>query len=290
MITLPYLKTLFFLTFVLLAHPAQAKSEQTLEPLPEAARERIVVLGTAVGELVYALGLGDAVVARDLSCEFPEAIQEKPAVGYFRQLSTEGVLSQRPSLILGTAASGPPNVVEQLRQSGVPIHLFDDQPDLESLRRLIREMGELLDRSEQAESLIAQLDADLATVPTVAEEAKPTVLFLLSPPGSDRLLAAGRDTAATAMIELAGGRNLFADFAGYKPLSPEVIASRRPDVILLPGRDGAVSVEEAGGHAVVRGLVAAGHSRIVEIDLAEKLAFGLRTGEAARALHARIYE
>jgi iron complex transport system substrate-binding protein len=284
------MKTLYLFPLVFLALFAQANQVDAPEPLPESARERIVVFGTAVGELVYALGLGHAVVARDLSCEFPEAIREKPAVGYFRQLSAEGVLAQRPSLILGTAASGPPNVVEQLRQSGVPLHLFEDQTDLENLRALIREMGRLLDRSGEAEALIAQLEADLASVPSVADEVKAKVLFLLSPPGSDRLLAAGRDTAAAAMIELAGGRNLFDDFEGYKPLSPEVIANRRPEIILLPRRDGAVSVEEAGGHAVVQGLVASGHSRIVEIDLAEKLAFGIRTGAAAHALHARIYE
>jgi iron complex transport system substrate-binding protein len=277
------------LTFsLLLLCPALAHAKQ--EPaLSAGERERLLVMGTAIGELVYAFGLGDSVVARDVSCEFPPEIESKPAIGYFRQVSAEGILSMRPTAILSTDAAGPPNVLEQLRKSGVALHLFSAKPEITQLHENIHRMGELLHAPERAEAIVAQLNADLAAIPERPDEPIP-VLFLLSPPGSDRLLAAGAGTAAHTMIELAGAENAFPDLKGYRPVSSEVIAERRPAVILLPANDAAMSAEASAGHAVVDRLVASGETRLVRIDLAETLAFGPRTGQAAADLHRRIYE
>jgi iron complex transport system substrate-binding protein len=266
-----------------------AVEETTLAPLTPKQTERILVLGTAVGELVYAFERGDSVVARDISCEFPEAIQSKPAVGYFRQIGAEGILSMRPSVILTTEAAGPPNTISLLKSSGIPIHKFSASPELDALRANIRKMGQLLDAPERSAELIDNLNAALDSIPVMQREPV-EVLFLLSPPGSDRLLAAGSDTAADTMIRLAGGTNAFADMRGYQPVSAELIIQRRPGIILLPGDADVSASPSSSGHASIDQLVSRQGSRIIYIDLAEKLAFGIRTGEAAASLHRAFYE
>src|SRR5699024_8082261 len=57
----------------------------------------------------------------------------------------------------------------------------------------------------------------------------PRVLFVLS--ADAQLLAGGRDTAADAMIRLAGGHNVI-DYTGYKPLTPEAAVRLAPQVIV----------------------------------------------------------
>jgi len=281
------LPSILLLTSAFHAHAAEPFA--SVEPLTPAQSQRLLVMGTAVGELVYAFGYGDSVVARDISCEFPEAIQAKPAIGYFRQVAAEGVLSMQPSAILSTEAAGPPNVIQQLKASGLPVHLFSDEPDLDTLRNKIWKMGALFDAPERAGELVEKLDNELAAIPQ--REAEPaSVLFLLSPPGSDRLLAAGSGTAADAMIRLAGGKNAFADLRGFRPIASELIAARRPEIVLMPSSAEAASYNLSVGNTAIDRLVEQGHTRIVRIDLAETLAFGIRTGEAAANLHSAMYE
>ncbi|MGJ0533075.1 hypothetical protein HUN39_15415 [Methylocystis sp. FS] len=55
---------------------------------------RIVAIGGAVTEILYALGQQNRIAAIDATSQFPpEALKKKPNVGYFRALSAEGVLS-----------------------------------------------------------------------------------------------------------------------------------------------------------------------------------------------------
>ena len=69
---------------------------------------RIVSVGGAVTEILYALGKEQAIVGIDTTSLYPpQAQKEKPSVGYMRQLSAEGVLGLRPSMILAIEGSGP---------------------------------------------------------------------------------------------------------------------------------------------------------------------------------------
>mgnify|MGYP002397398202 FL=1 len=83
--------------------------------------QRIVSVGGDVTEIIFALGLGDRVVAVDTTSQYPpDAVKEKKSVGYMRALSTEGVLSVAPTLIVASADAGPPEVVAALKGSTVP--------------------------------------------------------------------------------------------------------------------------------------------------------------------------
>ncbi|WAP70407.1 ABC transporter substrate-binding protein [Jiella pelagia] len=79
---------------------------------------RIVAVGGAITETLYALGAQDRIVAIDTTSVFPPQVTEKPNVGYMRALSAEGVLAQSPDLILMEAGAGPPQAIELLKSLG----------------------------------------------------------------------------------------------------------------------------------------------------------------------------
>jgi len=64
---------------------------------------RIISIGGAVTETIFALGQETKIVGTDTSSVFPEAATRLPQVGYQRTLSAEGVLSLKPNLVLATA-------------------------------------------------------------------------------------------------------------------------------------------------------------------------------------------
>jgi len=121
---------------------------------PEA--KRIVSIGGTVTEILYALGAEDRIVARDSTSFYPEAANSKPDVGYMRALSAEGILGQKPDLILMEEGSGPPPVLEILKASEVPMVVVSTPPDVAKIGQKIRDVGAAVGLSDKAETLAAK--------------------------------------------------------------------------------------------------------------------------------------
>lgn len=265
-------------------------------PVTIADTSRVATLGGVFTETAYALGAQDQVTAIDASSFYPpEALVDKPNFGYYRFLSAEPVLAQAPSLIIGNEETGPPEVVAQLRDAGVPILLLPDNNDVEAARDLIITLGTIFGREDVATDLVAKLDGDVAAAEALVAQATqtPRVLFILQPPEAPMLVAGG-DTAAGSMISLASGENIYPGFAGYIPMTPEGIVETGPDIILTTD----ASIARLGGRDAflatpgVAQTPAAHDGRVVAMDDLYLLGFGPRTGEAvadlARLLHPEL--
>jgi iron complex transport system substrate-binding protein len=254
-----------------------------------ASPTRIVTLGAAVTETVFALGEGARLIARDTSSTYPPAAALLPDVGYFRMIGAEGVLSLRPDAILAAAGSGPPEQLAVLARSGVTLTHFDQPVGLAATLSMITRTGDLLGRAEVARELVASIEADLAQAAALrAGRPAPRILFLLGAPGGSSAQAAGDRTAGAAFIELLGGINAAAGQPGYKSLSAEGVLTLAPDVIIYGVNPTAES--SAGTTHELPGWVSAGPlaGRIHALPLSY-LIFGPRLGGAVREATALIY-
>jgi iron complex transport system substrate-binding protein len=115
-------------------------------------------------------------------------------------------------------------------------------------------------------------------------------LFLLSV-SSGAPLAAGQGTSAHSMIELAGGRNVTADFKGYKGVGPEAIIAAAPEFIIITQR----TLDRYGGIdrilqlPDVKATPAARNGRVISFDDMYLLGFGPRAVQAVRELAERLH-
>lgn len=258
-----------------------------------AAGERVIAIGGAVTEIVYALNAQDRLVAIDDTSMYPPRAQETlPSVGYFRALSAEPVLSLRPDLLLMVDNSGPPEVVAQLRRTGVRIVDVSEWHSMDGVYEKVAVIAEALGMEAQGAALNARLRAEYAATRTQVASlpGQPRVMFLLAA-GRGALLAAGNQSAAHNMIELAGGVNVFADMRGYKSVTPEAIVAAAPEVIVVTQR----TVDALGGiasllqQADIAATPAGRSGRIVSYDDMYLLGFGPRTPAAIADLAARIH-
>jgi iron complex transport system substrate-binding protein len=249
----------------------------------QAEPTRIVTAGSAVTEIAVALGLAPRIVAVDTSGKEIDGMGDKPDVGYVRMLGAEGILSQKPDLVLVSSEAGPAPVLEQIRAAGVDVVVVPNGHSLDNIADKIRAVATATGRTEDGDKLITRVETDLQTLratTTGGDRERPGVVFLLARHGG-ALMAAGSDTAAHAMIEASGGRNICADFTGYQPLSAEVFAAATPDFVIVS--------ESVGGNdaellAIVPGLgaaQAAGELRVIRVDDAAFLGFGPRAPSAA---------
>lgn len=269
-----------------------------LLPLGAGAQERVLAIGGSVTEIVYMLGEEGRLVGRDSTSTYPPEAEALPDVGYMRQLSPEGVLSVSPDLILMEAGAGPAETLATLAGAGVATVTVPDEFTPEGVLAKVRSVAAALSVPEKGEALAADLDAQMqAALAKVAAEdgPPPRVLFILGNSGG-RLMGAGTDTAAQAMIELAGGSSALDSFQGYKALTDEAIAVAAPDVILAMDRgdggasEGVKSDDEYLTHPALAQTPAGQNKRVVRMPGMFLLGFGPRTPEAIAALHGALYQ
>ncbi|HET7413989.1 MAG TPA: ABC transporter substrate-binding protein, partial [Pararhizobium sp.] len=114
---------------------------------------RVVSIGGAVTEIVYALGEEDRLVGVDSTSTYPPAATHLPNIGYMRQLSAEGVLSLRPDLILMEEGAGPPAAVSVIDAAGIPVTHVPTGYDAAAIGRKIRTVADALGKSRKGEAL-----------------------------------------------------------------------------------------------------------------------------------------
>lgn len=251
--------------------------------------KRIVSVGGAVTEVVYALGAQDRLAARDSTSSYPPEALTLPDTGYMRALSPEGVLAVSPDGLLIIEGSGPVQALDVLKKTGVPLVMVPDRYTAEGVAEKVRVVGKALGLESKAEELAMKLEADLKAAADAAarREVKPRVLFILSMQ-EGRVMASGEGSAADAVIKLAGGINAASGFNGYKPLSDEAITAAKPDIILMMDRGGNhdATLEQLRGNAALALTPAVQAGRIVRMDGLYMIGFGPRTADAVRELSA----
>jgi iron complex transport system substrate-binding protein len=254
---------------------------------------RLVSIGGAVTEIVYALGEGDKLVARDSTSFYPQEALKLPDVGYMRALSPEGVLSVSPSAILMIEGSGPKEALDVLSKATVPIVKIPEGYDRAAIVNKIKAVGKALKVDAKADELAAKVGADIdaaqAATAGIADDKRKRVLFVLTMQNG-KIMAAGNHTAANGILALSGAINATGDFHGYKPLNDEAIIAAKPDFILMmrDGGPGASDAEVLANPAIA--LTPAGQNKaIIRQSGLTMLGFGPRTAEAIRELSKALY-
>ncbi|AMK75227.1 MULTISPECIES: heme/hemin ABC transporter substrate-binding protein [Methylomonas] len=254
--------------------------------LPAAAETpaRIVSVGGSLTEIVYALDGQASLVGVDTTSFWPEAAKALPQVGYMRALSAEGILSLAPSLVVASAHAGPPAVLDQLRSAGVPLQTVAEEYSEQGIVNKIAAIAAVLGKPAEGERLTAQVEADFGQLAQLRAQItkQPKVLFFMAVSHGAPLVS-GRDTAADAIIALAGGSNAANDFSGNKPTGAEAIIAAAPDAILLTE----LTLHAIGGleqFYQLPGIAhtpAGQHRRVIVMDTLSLLGFGLRSAQAA---------
>lgn len=252
-----------------------AASTLLAAPLLHAA-EKLVTIGGDVTEIVYALGAGNELVARDSTSLRPKAVLALPDVGYMRQLNTEGILSMHPSMVLSSELAEPSLVLQQLSQNGVKVVRVPGTPSINTVPEKIEVIAAALNRQAEGEKLITTYRSQLSTI---RHDALPVKMLFVMSHGGMSSMAAGQNTAADAMITSVGAKNAMKGFSRYRPLSQEGVIASAPDILLLTA-DG---VKTLGGLDQVWKLPgvamtpAGKNKRVLVLDDMSLLGFGLQT-------------
>jgi iron complex transport system substrate-binding protein len=254
--------------------------------------ERVVSIGGAITEILYALGFANRIVGVDTSSLYPpQALKDKPNVGYMRALSAEGVLGLNPQVIFAMEGSGPREALEVLEAAKIPLVSFPETFTEQGLIDKIKLVAHAMDADGRGACLAAAVSRDLTELKTLRDSIKRPVrvMFVMSIVNG-RAMIAGHNTAANEIIKLAGGVNAVDGFDGYKTVNDEAIVAAKPDVVLSMQRQrdplDAATIFANPSFALTP---AATTKSFVAMDGLYLLGFGPRTAAAARDLAVSLY-
>lgn len=252
-----------------------------------AATDRLVVAGGSLTELVYAIGAGDRVVGVDETTTFPPETANLPHIGYWKQLSSEGILSLRPDRFITWQDAGPALVLEQLRTHKVKVLTLPRVPaTVEQMYANIHTLSKELGEQQKGDELVNSLRQRLEQVARRNAQVKPVnALFILSAGGSAPQVA-GQGSVADAIITLAGAHNV-AQHSQYKAYSAEALIAANPEVIVVTTQMGDIS--RLAAVAGITHTAAWKNQRIIAIDQALILGMGPRVADAVESLHQQFW-
>lgn len=250
--------------------------------------------------IVFDLGLGQNVVGRDTSTTFEAAAHLPLVTQNGHELNAEAILQLAPSVIITDTSLGPWDVIEQMRQAGIPVVSLESTRSLETTAEMIGTIATALGVPEEgqklAERTTAEIDSIVAKIGEVAPEPdhRLRMLLLYARGQSGIYYIFGKDSGADSLIDSLGGIDVATEIGweGMRPMTDEALVQAQPDLVIMMsgglesvgGIDGITTAVPALAHTP-----AGDHQRVVDMADSELLSFGPNSAAVLEALAVAIY-
>ncbi|WP_330110964.1 helical backbone metal receptor [Methylophaga thalassica] len=197
--------------------------------------QRIITLSPSLTETVFALGLGDRVVAVTDYCDYPPQAQALPSVGSYTNTSLEAITRLQPDLVI--MLNGQQQRQQQLEQLGIKTLVLDNST-IADIKETIKTIANLTGKQSQATKLLNNIQDQIDYVRNIVNDVTPvrTLVGIAHYVNSDQLdtvYIAGQHDFYNELLELAGGVNVYTDTTVKVPsVSAEGIIRMNPDAII----------------------------------------------------------
>lgn len=243
--------------------------------------KRIICLVPSFTETLFALGVGERVIAVDDYSDYPPEVKRLPKLGGMYDTQVERALSLKPDLVLMPEGG---TTVWSLARGGAAVWAGSARK-FEDVFRVIEETGKLVGRAREARELATRIRAEIAAVEASVQALPPVSVYyeLDSTPYS-----VGPASFIGVLIGKAGGKNIVpAALGDFPKLNPELIVASDPAVII------GASLDEIARRPGFRGLSAVKNRRVYNWSPEEAHLLarpGPRLAEGVRALARYLHQ
>jgi ABC-type Fe3+-hydroxamate transport system substrate-binding protein len=176
---------------------------------------RIISLVPSQTELLYDLGLDEEVIGITKFCIHPDKwFRSKIRIGGTKDLHLDKIRGLNPDLIIANKEENEKEQVEKLALE-FPVYTSDIK-DLEQAIDMIRTVGDLCDRTGNAEKIIETIRNNFSTLHLPQELKKAAYIIWKEP-----LMTVGGDSFINNMMHYAGFENIFQNKSRYPIIQTE---------------------------------------------------------------------
>ncbi len=193
--------------------------------------KRIISLAPNITEILFALGMDEAIVGVTLNCNYPEKAKEKVPVGSYIRVDFERILSLKPDLVIATGAGNTREMVNRLEGLGIPTYVIFPKKFDDVLQSILH-LGQVVHREERASSIIQEMkERKQKVIEKTKSLPRPRVFLQI---GESPMVTVGKGSFADDLIRLAGGENIAGEERQMYPrFGREEVLRRSPEVIII---------------------------------------------------------
>lgn len=195
------------------------------------ANEKIITLSPAVNEIVFALGLGNNIIANTQFCDYPEISKSIEKVGGYGSVSLEKVVNLNPSIIINQNYDKKLN--SSLNALGFKTLVYKTD-SLDDIKFAIKDLGDVFNRQLQAENLNQNIENSLKNIENIVENQK--ILIVISPQDtlSNQIYVTNNYIYFEDIIKKSGNQNAYQSSLKSQPaINSEKLILLNPDIIIL---------------------------------------------------------
>lgn len=264
--------------------------------------KRIITIGPAATETVFALGAGASLIGRDEGSDYPPAkfpngVKGLAVVGDYRGPDAEKAVAVRPDMVIIQGETFDKHRADTWqRQIGSPVAVLRGETIREAVQDMMR-IGLWLKRGEQARAIVTPIMDQLNLVrlqmapgPGPGGMMSPLAFFEVS--REPQLWSAGKGTRVDDLLTSSGFTNAAAGINGYKAINFEQILARNPTCYIAMDfrRDREKTLKELKTDATISKLQCVREGRIFLMNPDEVMRPGPRLAKGMRALAAYAME
>ncbi|MGG4168232.1 ABC transporter substrate-binding protein [Rossellomorea vietnamensis] len=201
----------------------------TLEEQPK----HIVSLIPSNTEILFELGLNKEIVGVSDFDNFPKEAADKEKIGGM-EFNVEKIVGLKPDLVLAheSTAKSAEEGLNQLKDAGVNVFIVHDAKSFEEVYNTIEDIGTLVGKKDQADSVVSEMKSDLNSIQEKASEVtqKKKVYVEVSP--SPDIYSTGKNTFIDQMLSMVNAENVMSEQEGWVQVNQEAVISSNPDVII----------------------------------------------------------
>ena len=194
--------------------------------------QRIVSVVPAATETLFALEVGDRLIAVGDYDRFPPEVATKERIGGLLNPNIEKIIELKPDLVI---SYGTQDVLrDRLQRVGIRLYPFT-HGSIEHTLNYIVDLGRTVGAEHRAQEIVATIHKTFDDLQSTSLPRKPTVLIVHNR-GAGLLgsfYSVGSKAFQHELIEIAGGRNVFGDVDKevVQPTLEEVIR-RAPEIVV----------------------------------------------------------
>ncbi|MGG3916172.1 helical backbone metal receptor [Rossellomorea vietnamensis] len=201
----------------------------TLEEQPK----HIVSLIPSNTEILFELGLNKEIVGVSDFDNFPKEAADKEKIGGM-EFNVEKIVSLEPDLVLAheSTAKSAEEGLNQLKDAGVNVFIVQDAKSFEEVYNTIQDIGTLVGKKDEADSVVSEMKSDLKSIQEKASEVteKKRVYVEVSP--SPDIYSTGKNTFIDQMLSMVNAENVMSEQEGWVQVNQEAVISSNPDSII----------------------------------------------------------
>ncbi|WP_084632434.1 cobalamin-binding protein [Shewanella waksmanii] len=198
--------------------------------------EKIIALSPHAVEMLYAIGVGDKIVATTDHADYPADANNIPRIGGYHGIQIERVLELNPDLVVVWGSGNKAEEIARIKSLGFQV--FDSDPkSLEAVADELLAMGELTGAQTQAKAVADEYRQNLLSLrqDNASKPAVDVFYQLWSTP----LMTVAKNSWIQQIIAVCNGNNVFVDSdSDYPQVSIESVLLKQPQVILQSQDEG----------------------------------------------------